>query len=578
MNGRAGLWGLGLVLLAIGVFMPQGWYEALPTRPEIPERPFSGVLLLQACFVLEGLVVLFLAWRRWRWVPTPQAVRFPPAVRDEPDDLSARSAGWWLVAISAGALALRLYHINGDLWLDEITPILDYGQMSALEVFGTYFRSNNHLLNTLLGKAAMAVFGEAEWVVRIPAVAFGVATVPAVYWLCRMVMSRRGSLGVALLLAVSYHHIFFSQNARGYTGYILFSLLATGLLARALADDRPVLWALYVGAMALNFTALLHSGFVFASHILVGAVAVLVLWRRGVPPGPLARRLVWVFGLTSFVGLQLYATALPQVLVVISLTYGENYAGYNPFSLAFLSEMIRGIAAGFGPGFLLGAVPFLAVGLVGFVSLARRGWTLMMGLAAPTVVLAAFLAVRGLAFSPRFFILALPVAIAAAVEGLGMVAAMVARRRDAGATFAPRLAMALVGLAAVASAWSLMPYYRVPKQSYRASLEYVESRRSANDLVVVIYLAERGVRYYADRLGIAGADDYVYLRSDEDFVRVQQGHPGRRLLLVTTFNQQLGGRYPELTARIRSGWRIVERFPGSVGDGTITVWEPVRTG
>ncbi len=71
-------------------------------------------------------------------------------------------------------------------------------------------------------KLCVAIFGAQEWAIRLPSVIFGTATIPAIYWVSRQALSRRASLCVALLLAVSYHHIFFSQNARGYTAYVFW--------------------------------------------------------------------------------------------------------------------------------------------------------------------------------------------------------------------------------------------------------------------------------------------------------------------------------------------------------------------
>ena len=54
----------------------------------------------------------------------------------------------------------------------------------------------------------------------------------------RRLRGCRALLASLALLAVASHHVFFSQNARGYTASLLFGLLASGLLVRACAD-RP---------------------------------------------------------------------------------------------------------------------------------------------------------------------------------------------------------------------------------------------------------------------------------------------------------------------------------------------------
>ena len=418
MTRRAALGVLGFGLILAGIFLPRDWYDALPRQPGLPPPPIRGVTLLQLSFVLEGLALLWLGLRQWSFKRLDQRERLAPPSR--PEDVAAtRSTDLWtLAAITVLALSLRLFRLDSDLWFDEITPILDYGSLSALQVIGTYFSTNNHLLNTLLGKLAVATFGETNWAVRLPAVFFGVATIPALYWVARPALGPHPSLGAALLLAVSYHHVFFSQNARGYTAYLFFSLVSSGLLVKSLQEDRARTWVLYVTTTVLNFASLLNAAFVFASHALVAVGAVLTLGRRGSPVAPLVRRLLVVLGVSAFLVFQLYATILPQAYVIMGAVYTSQASGYAPMSGEFLRELARGLSAGFGTGLVLGALPFLIVAAAGFLGLFRRQWALAIALAMPPVLTALFLMARGLTFSPRFFLLALPLAILAAVQGL----------------------------------------------------------------------------------------------------------------------------------------------------------------
>ena len=144
---------------------------------------------------------------------------------------------WFLLLVTAVGIALRVAGLGQDLWIDELATLDDLRAMSPGDLVSSYTSANQHVLNSLLVWASIRIFGEAEWSVRLPALLFGVATIPAMYWLGRLARLGRGAaLGGSALLALSYHHIWFSQNARGYTGYILFSLLATGALVRLLAS------------------------------------------------------------------------------------------------------------------------------------------------------------------------------------------------------------------------------------------------------------------------------------------------------------------------------------------------------
>ena len=551
-----------MVALAAAAFIPAAWFVPLPPTQPLPPPPISGHALVRICLLIDGLVLLWLAVRERR--PPRPTLRF----RRSPGE-----GGWLLVAITLLALVLRLIALNSDLWLDELTPIRAYRDASAWQVAITYRSSNNHLLNTLLVKAAIAIFGEHEWAIRLPAVLWGTATIPALYWVAREALSRHASLCAAGLLAVSYHHIFFSQNARGYSAYLFLSLVSSVLLVRGLATDSPRAWVQYVVTSVINFSVLLISGFVFAAHIIVGAIATLTRLRvagaRTVPP----RRLLQVFGITAFVGFQLYAAALPQMYVLMRVVYSEATSGYSPFSMELVREVTRGLGAGFGPGLLLGAIPLVALAIVGYVILVKRHWILALALTLPLVLQAAVLLAQGLTFSPRFFILALPLAILVAVQAIVAAAEAAARmlKRDAG--FARWVSTAVTVLLGAASIAALPRYYQVPKQGYRAALAYVNEAHQPKGIVIEIHYAEAGLDYYRRLTGLEGSPDYFQARTVEALDSILGAHPGRPVWLVTTFPRALRMAVPDLDARIMRDWEVDRTFKGTIGDGDIFVWK-----
>ncbi len=562
--------GVGATLLAIA--LPEAWYDPLPQREALPPPPFSGLMLLRIAIALQAALLLWFGLRRWGFVPAQARDSLQPRPAPQAEDRTPRRIWWLLGGITLLGLGLRVIAIDNDLWLDELSPMLDYRRASVWQVFISYISSNNHLLYTVLEKLSVLVFGEREWALRLPAVVFGTATIPVLYWVARKLMPRYASLGAALLLAVSYHHILFSQNARGYTAYVLFSLLATGWLVDGLQRDRGRTWVLYVASMAMNFASVLISGFVFFSHLLVAGAALWQVRLRGGSPAPLFRRLIGVFTITGLLGFLLYAAVLPQVYVYTVFVYADPSAGFSPFSREFVAEIARGLSAGFGPGLLLGAIPFLAIAGIGYVVLLRRNWALILALTFPGIIQAALLAIRGLAFSPRFFILALPLAVLVAVQGVIFIAELGARvlRRDA--SFSVRVTVLLTVVLSAVSLSALPHYYATPKQAYRSSIEYVEAARQPDELVIVIHIAELGYRYYGERYHLREGKDYFYVRSVAALDDVLAQNPGRRAWLVTTFPRALRLSLPDLDARIRRDWVAVREFPATIGDGALTVW------
>ena len=84
------------------------------------------------------------------------------------------------------------------------------------------------------GQIAGAIFGDGPAALRLPAVLFGVASIAALYLFARRVTTVREALVAAALMTVSYHHIWFSQNARGYSALLFWTLVSSWLFARAL--------------------------------------------------------------------------------------------------------------------------------------------------------------------------------------------------------------------------------------------------------------------------------------------------------------------------------------------------------
>ena len=130
----------------------------------------------------------------------------------EPQSVSWKA----VVLLMAVATLLRSMHLNSDLWLDEIGTLVTYLRSPVYEIVRTYVSANQHLLYSVLGRGAVVCFGESPWAIRLPAVIAGVAAIPAMYFMARVITSEREALLSSALLTFSYHHIWFSQDARGY--------------------------------------------------------------------------------------------------------------------------------------------------------------------------------------------------------------------------------------------------------------------------------------------------------------------------------------------------------------------------
>ena len=163
---------------------------------------------------------------------------------------------------------------SSELWYDEIFSLVVSTRPPLIELLTTYYGDIQHPLYSVLGHASIAVLGETAATVRLPAILFGVASIPLLFLLGRAVATTHEALLSAALLAFSYHHVWFSQNARGYTALLFWTLLCTLLFYRGLEVSAWPPFLAYAVCSALGAYTHLTFVFVVASH-----AAAVLFWR-----------------------------------------------------------------------------------------------------------------------------------------------------------------------------------------------------------------------------------------------------------------------------------------------------------
>ena len=219
--------------------------------------------------------------------------------------------GIWLAVVTGIAVVLRLWGLGSDLWLDEIVTVEDSRTSTLVQLLTTYESANRHLLNSVLVRLMLTTFGDSEVAIRLPAAVMGIASVPAIYLLARVALRSREALLTAALLAGAYHHIFFSQNARGYAGVMLFSLLGTAFFLRALTRGRVVDWAAYVVTMTLGFATMILAAFILAGQMVT--LVALQRLRLGRSTVPLVRATLLAWAALGLCVLAVYGPMLPDL-------------------------------------------------------------------------------------------------------------------------------------------------------------------------------------------------------------------------------------------------------------------------
>ena len=467
---------------------------------------------------------------------------------------------WWGLGFMVLALLLRLLgHLNDGLWFDEIWTLVDFGRRPWLEVLTEFGSDNNHPLYTQLAWLSLRAFGESAWALRLPAVVFGVMGVGALWLLARRVVPSTVAVTVTLLLALSYHHVWFSQNARGYTGLLFFTLISTYWLLKALADEHPRAWVYHGLLLGLATYVHLTGVFIAVGHL---GVALTTSLRRDVSP-----RVRWTpfagLALATGFSLVLHSLILPEMIAFFTRPRPGAPAVAGPAEWTSPWWTIRATAASLGLGVAVGLVALGGGALVAAVGALRfwqrdLRWLILFFL--PGLAGGAMLIGLGRNLWPRFFFFLAGFMLLVVVVGIDTSARLFSAAVKKPSWGRP---LSFLGQAIAVAAFALIlpRAYALPKQDYAGAQAWVDAHRTPGDTVVTVGLTRMPyARYYrTDYRPIATAAELQTTTSTQG-----------RLLVMHTLPAYLTSRAPALARRL-AGFRELARFPGSVGAGDIVV-------
>jgi uncharacterized membrane protein len=539
--------GLGIALIGVASALSPGSLltTLLPEQPDGAESLLLGARLFTYVLGMLGAYVAAIGW----WLPTRKSLS---SAVQPPDRQLLRAA---LAVILAVATGVRLYGLGSGLWFDEILMHVEYASKSFGQIITNYDSQNQHFFYTLLARLCLDLFGDTAWALRLPAAVFGVAGVAALYFFTREVGSAREALLAAALLAVAYHHVWFSQNARGYTGVLFWTLLSSWFLLRALRDRRQRWWVLYAISVALGVYTHMTMVFVIAGQVLVYVAA---LWRQRPPrePGAWDGALLG-FPLAALLIMQLHALVLPQLLAGVVQEASVVEAWRNP--VWALVEFTHAMRSGFSGSVI--ALMALTVFTTGLVSFARSVPAVATLLVVPLALCAAIVIGTGHHVWPRFFFFGVGFALLVVVRGT-LVLTRWATARVGFAPYRADLAGVVGSLVLVTGAMIALPGVYAPKQDYQAALVFVEANRAAGDAVATVGLASLPYRQFYKT-------NWDSVDSVESLERLRTR--AQRTWLVYTLPMHLDAVYPELMAHVRREFQTIRIFPGTLSGGAIVV-------
>jgi hypothetical protein len=439
-----------------------------------------------------------------------------------------------VAALTGIALVLRLYRLDEGLWLDEVTTWVRYMRLTLAEIPTVYGTENQHFLFSLLARLSMNIFGDSAWAFRLPAALFGAASIWAMYLFGAEAANRKEALLGAALLTFSYQHVWFSQNARGYSGLLFWTLLASWLLLRGLREQRTRIWCAYAAAAALGVYT--HATMAF---VLIGHAAIAAWQTRGRQAW---RRTALGFGLGFALTLLLHAPAMASILSGVRHTVSVVQEWKSP--LWTVLELARGLRAGYAGA--AAAALAAALFLAGVWSYWRTRPAVVALLVLPPLIGSSILLAMGHHIWPRFFYFT-----------MGFGALIVIR----GALLIPRAGMALaIGIVAVSAA--SVPFAYGPKQDFGGARQFVLSQLKPGDQVATSDLST----WVYDSFYHAGWTD-TRTAAELDSLRAKGG----RTWFLYTLEPVFRSISPDVHAAVARDFHVVKVFPGTLKNGEVTV-------
>ena len=473
----------------------------------------------------------------------------------------SRSNGLWLIGVLGVALILRAVGLDSGLWYDEIRTLVESVRPPITDILTHFPGNNHHPLYSVLAHFSISIFGEHAWSLRLPSAIFGLAAIPMLYLFAQQVTTRLEAISATSLLAISYHHIWFSQNARGYSMLLFWTLLSSYLLLKGLRDNRRAAFVAYAVVAALGIYTHLTMAFVVASHVAVAGWHVLF----GQPGKFDARACInpaLAFVLAGLLTLLLYAPIMADVH-----TFFEEKTVSRATRVATPGWALMATLRGLNIGFAMVGGTILAglLILVGALSYLRQSMTvsLLFVLPAPMILVVAVLLQRPV--FPRFFFVLVGFGLLIAVRGAVSIGSWLAGRLPPNGRlqrYSRSFSVILIGGLLVLSALALPRLYTHPKQDYERAMRFVENSRKEGEIIAV---AGTGTAFPYQNYYMR---HWPRIESVPELTAARQGKP---VWLLFTFRRYIEQRQPVFWSAIETSCAPVRTFPATVSGGEIEV-------
>ncbi|NQZ59909.1 MAG: glycosyltransferase family 39 protein, partial [Lentisphaeraceae bacterium] len=212
-----------------------------------------------------------------------------------------------LPALVLIAIFTRFFMLDAQsLWLDEIAFYKQIDQPDVSSVYSAVMSIEGHIgpLYHILLHIFTRFFGVSEFALRTPSAFFGVVSVVLLYYLARDLFDEKVARLAALLLALCPLHVWYSQESRMYSLWVMLILACLIVFRKILKEANWRLWLVLIVLASLSVWTFINSVFIFAA---MGSYMLLYVKYY--------RHKVWHFSLAIIIAILTY---LPGIIVYLT--------------------------------------------------------------------------------------------------------------------------------------------------------------------------------------------------------------------------------------------------------------------
>lgn len=314
---------------------------------------------------------------------------------------------------------LRLYRLNfKGLWLDELSEVI-VAESSTIN--GVLSGVSQHLSPPLdyIILHFFLLFGNNDFIARLPSAIFGILSIMIIYNVAKSLFGIKEGLISALLLSLSPLHIWYSQEARMYSLFMLLSLLSILFFYKAIVENDKKMWYGFIISTALNLYTHYFAFFMILIYFIF--LCILIFKTKYHAADQILSNETYKTALLYFIYsiLVIFLLFIPQISVFLTRLSGDPISfGLPPTSYFF--GIIFYKMGGWSIFSLLIYAGFFTYGLLQILKIANRNqmMLLILWLATPLILIFTLTFIRGPMAADRYFIFTLPAFIVIVSKGI----------------------------------------------------------------------------------------------------------------------------------------------------------------